>query len=325
MTTPKYPNLRPSEAGFILPLVLIIVAIGAMVVIGLLGYASGLLRAGGEDADALRELYAADAGVAHVKKLLEQGPLPTVIPPIEINGLEVKMVVTPVGSPGSAVPTPQPRPIDPEVPEKLNVPHPVTLNSVPEGTKVDISWAFENPTPTPTATPTPTSILTPIPPNSDGDSTDTPDTVTPTSTPTPTPTVNPSITIYGNDDSAIAISEPPLFVRESGKRWSDLPDVKLGEDGTYIVYFDPGTLTDLMSFPFTTDEHKCLDKLEPHFCMSTPPMDYIVVSTAGETTVTAYLRQTPRWTLESDVRVIYTFSGGGDVITLSWKPYPPDE
>ena len=56
-----------------LPLVLIIVAIGAMVVIGLLGYASGLLRAGGEDADALKELYAADAGITHVKRLLEQG------------------------------------------------------------------------------------------------------------------------------------------------------------------------------------------------------------------------------------------------------------
>ena len=116
MTTPQNPNLRPSEAGFILPLVLIIVAIGAMVVIGLLGYASGLLRAGGEDADALQELYAADAGITHVKKLLEQGALMDDIPPIEVNGLEVKMVVTPVGSLGSSVPTPQPRPIDPELP-----------------------------------------------------------------------------------------------------------------------------------------------------------------------------------------------------------------
>ena len=100
MTTPQNPNLRPSESGFILPLVLIIVAIGAMVVIGLLGYASGLLRAGGEDADALQELYAADAGIAHVKKLLEQGAPHDVIAPIEVNGLEVKMVVTPVGSAG---------------------------------------------------------------------------------------------------------------------------------------------------------------------------------------------------------------------------------
>ena len=325
MKTPRNLTPRPSEAGFVLPLVLIIVAIGAMVVIGLLGYASGLLRAGGEDADALQELYAADAGITHVKKLLEQGALMDDIPPIEVNGLEVKMVVTPVGSLGSSVPTPQPRPIDPELPEKLNAPRPLTLNSVPEGTKVDISWAFENPTPTPTATPTPTFTPTPIPSDSDGDSTDATDTATPTPTPTPTPTVNPSIAIYGSEESAIAMSEPPFFVREGGKRWSDLPDVKLGEDGTYIVYFDPGTLTDLMSFPFTTDEHKCLDKLEPHFCMTTPPMDYIVVSTAGRTTVTAYLRQMPRWTQGLQGGINYTFSGGGEVYTLSWKPYPPDE
>ncbi len=314
MKTPRNLTPRPSEAGFVLPLVLIIVAIGAMVVIGLLGYASGLLRAGGEDADALQELYAADAGITHVKKLLEQGALMDDIPPIEVNGLEVKMVVTPVGSLGSSVPTPQPRPIDPEVPPDFFEPHRVILNSVPEGTKVDISWAFTQLTPTPTPMPTPTP--------------DTPDpspTPSPTSTPTPTPTVNPSIAIYGNDDSAIAISEPPLFVRESGKRWSDLPDVKLGEDGTYIVYFDPGTLTDLMSFPFTTDEHKCLDRLEPHLCLTTPAMDYIVVSTAGQTTVTAYLRQMPRWTLGIQGGINYTYSGGGEVYTLSWKPYPPDE
>ena len=154
MKTPRNLTPRPSEAGFVLPLVLIIVAIGAMVVIGLLGYASGLLRAGGEDADALQELYAADAGITHVKKLLEQGALMDDIPPIEVNGLEVKMVVTPVGSLGSSVPTPQPRPIDPELPPDFLEPHRVTLNSVPEGTKVDISWAFTQLTPTPTPMPT---------------------------------------------------------------------------------------------------------------------------------------------------------------------------
>ena len=98
-----------------LPLVLIIVAIGAMVVIGLLGYASGLLRAGGNDADALQELYAADAGITHVKRLLEQGAPIDDISPIEVNGLPVTMVVTPVGTPGAAVPTPWPRPVDPEL------------------------------------------------------------------------------------------------------------------------------------------------------------------------------------------------------------------
>ena len=142
MTTPVHPQSRPSEAGFILPLAIIIVAIGAMVVIGLLGYASGLLRAGGEDADALKELYAADAGVAHVKNLLREGPLPTPIPTIEVNGLEVAMYVTPVATPNPAVPAPLPEPIAPRLPEDLDGIHRVTLKAVPEGTKVNISWAF---------------------------------------------------------------------------------------------------------------------------------------------------------------------------------------
>ncbi len=310
MTFPKDPNLRPSEAGFILPLVLIIVAIGAMVVIGLLGYASGLLRAGGEDADALKELYAADAGITYVKKLLEQGPLPTAIDPININGLQVTMAVTPVSTPGTAVPTAQPTPIDPLLPENHLGPHLVTLYSVPEGTQANISWAYEHLTPTPT------------PPGSDGDSTNPPDTTTPT--PTPTPTIEPSITIYDSEGTPIASSDPPPFIPEGSKRWSDLPDVELSDDETYTVSFDPGTLTDLMSFPFTTDEHKCLDKLEPHFCLTTPPMDYIVIAKAGQTTVTAYLRQMPDWVLGHSGGINYTLFRG-EVYTLSWKPYPPDE
>jgi len=179
VTIPQDPDLRPSEAGFVLPLVLIIVAIGAMVVIGLLGYASGLLRVGGEDADALKELYAADAGITHVKRLLEQGSLPNEIPSIEVNDLEVKMAVTPVGTPGAAVPTPWPRPLNPELKEGHLGSHLVTLYSVPEGTKADISWAITRLTPTPT--PTPTSIQ--IVPN-------------PTATPTPTPTPVPTPTPY---------------------------------------------------------------------------------------------------------------------------------
>ena len=317
MTTPQNPNLRPSEAGFILPLVLIIVAIGAMVVIGLLGYASGLLRAGGEDADALQELYAADAGITHVKKLLEQGALMDDLPPIEVNGLEVKMVVTPVGSLGSSVPTPQPRPIDPEVPPDFFEPHRVILNSVPEGTKVDISWAFTQLTPTPTPMPT----LTPIP-------TLTPDTPDPSPTPTPTPTpipTYPSIIIYGAVGTAtpVASTEPLRALIPGAKRWLDLRDIELPDAETYVVDFDPGTISDLVSDPFTQD---CDSPTEPLFCMATPTMDYIVVSTAGQTTVTAYLRQMPRWTRGIDQGGInYTFSGGGEVYTLSWKPYPPDE
>ena len=312
MTTPQNPNLRPSESGFILPLVLIIVAIGAMVVIGLLGYASGLLRAGGEDADALQELYAADAGIAHVKKLLEQGAPHDVIAPIEVNGLEVTIVVTPVEAPGAAVPPPEPHPVDPELPVEHLGPHLVTLNSVPEGTKVDISWAFTRPTPTPTPTPTP--IPDPPDPNQ-------PPTLTPTPTPIPT---YPSVAVFAGlgGGTPIAISEPLREMIPDRAYWRDLEGIELLDAETYVVDFDPGTQTDLVSDPFTQD---CDSPTEALFCLTTPPMDYIVVSTAGRTTVTAYLRQMPRWTRGIQGGINFTFSGGGQVYTLSWKPYPPDE
>ncbi len=317
VTTPQNSDLRPSEAGFVLPLVLIIVAIGAMVVIGLLGYASGLLRAGGEDADALKELYAADAGVAYVKKLLEQGPLPTDIPPIEINGLAVTMAVTPVATPGTAVPTPWPRPVDPGLPEEeLLGPHLVTLYSVPEGTKADISWAFTRLTPTPTATPTPTPI--PLLPN-----------ITPTPTPTPTPSpipTYPSLTVYAGlgGGTPIATTEPLTELRPGRKRWLDIEDVELLGTEEFVVDFNPGTLTDLVSDPFTEDSQKCDSPNDPFFCLTTTATDYIVVSTAGQTTVTAYLRQIPEWIPGIKGGINYTFSGA-QVVTLSWKPYPPDE
>ena len=313
MTTPRNPNLRPSEAGFILPLVLIIVAIGAMVVIGLLGYASGLLRAGGEDADALQELYAADAGIAHVKKLLEQGAPHDVIAPIEVNGLEVKMDVTPVGTPVAAVPPPEPHPVDPQLPVEHLGPHLVTLNSVPEGTKVDISWAFTRPTPTPTPTPTP--IPDPPDPNQPP---------TPTPTPTPIPTY-PSVALFAGlgGGTPIATSEPLTELVPERKYWLDLTRHRVARRRNLRRRLRSGnTFIDLVSDPFTQD---CDSPTEALFCMTTPPMDYIVVSTAGRTTVTAYLRQMPRWTRGIQGGINYTFSGGGEVYTLSWKPYPPDE
>ena len=51
--------------------------------------------------------------------------------------------MTPVANARSpAVPTPWPRPVDPELPENPLGQHLVTLYSVPEGTKADISWAI---------------------------------------------------------------------------------------------------------------------------------------------------------------------------------------
>ena len=293
MTTPQNPNLRPGEAGFVLPLVLIIVAIGAMVVIGLLGYASGLLRAGGEDADTLKELYAADAGITYVKRLLEQEFPHENISPIQVNGINVEMVVTAVETPGTAVPTPRPQAIDPELQEGHFGPHLVTLKSVPDGTMLDISWAF-------------TQL-----------------------TPTPTPALSyPSLAVLGGG-TPIATTEPLTEVVPERKYWIDLPPrgrppIELLGAKTYIVDFNTGTLEDLVSDSFTEDKDKCGKQTIAHFCLTTPAKDYIVVSTAGDTTVTAYLRQMPQWTLEYPGGINYTFSGA-EVVTLSWKPYPPDE
>ena len=314
MTTPHNPDLRPSEAGFVLPLVLIIVAIGAMVVIGLLGYASGLLRAGGEDADALKELYAADAGITHVKKRLEQGASHENISPIEVNGLEVTMHVTPVGTPSAAVPTPWPRPVNPKLPENHLGRYLVTLYSVPEGTKVDVSWAITRLTPTPTPTPRPTPIQ--VLPNP---------TATPTPTPTPTP-IYPSLAVYAGlgVPPPIATAEPLDEFLPGQKRWLDIEEVELLDSETFVVDFDHGTLKDLAIDTFTEDSQECKSPTEPFFCLTTTAVDYIVVSTAGETTVTAYLRQMPEWIPGIKGGINYTFSGA-EVVTLSWKPYPPDE
>ena len=302
MTSPKNPTIRPDEAGFILPLVLIIVAIGAMVVIGLVGYATGLFRAGGQDTDALRELYAADAGVAHVKKLLQQQQEEKdqcdAKLKIEVNSLEVNIRVICESTPRTAVPTPQPVPIDPLLPDNHLLPHPVTLNSVPEGTKVDIIWAFTQPTPMPTPTPVPTY---------------------------------PSVAISAGlgEVTPIATTEPLKEMVSGRKYWIDIPPrdrppLELLDAETFVVNFDPGTVRGLVSDPFTKE---CDSPTDPYFCLTTPPMDYIVISTAGQTTVTAYLRQMPEWNLDDmgyAGRISYTFSGG-KVDTLSWKPYPPDE
>ncbi len=285
----------PNESGFILPLTLIIVAIGAMVVIGLLSYASGLFRAAGDDTDALLELYAADAGVIYVKKLMErQAPLGA-ISPIEVNGLEVTMRVIPVESPNQAVPPAAPVPINElELPDAMRQVHLVTLESAPEGTKLDISWAF-----------------IPPPPGS-----------TPTSS-TPTP-IYPSIALYAQEPtgSPVALSDPLRVVVPDARNWTSLTVEDL--EGRYVVKFDPGDLKGIETAAFTADPRECGRSTEPRFCLTTPPADYIVVSMAGSATVTTYLRHMPQWTDPAGGRVEFTYSGA-NVNTLSWKPYAPDE
>ena len=289
VTTPQKLHIRPDEAGFILPLVLIIVAIGAMVVIGLVGYASGLFRAGGNDTDALRELYAADAGVAHVKSLLKQGAKTGSIAPIEVNGIQVTMNVTPIASLEDSVPPPLPVPIDPALPKVLSEPHSVPLHSVPEGATASIFWVFTAPSTT-TSEPALPSI---------------------------------SFTIDDEFETAIATSVPLRSLSE-GENFVRLEEVEIPDQGTYIVTFDPGTTVGLESVEFTEDYEDCGKRLNPNLCLTAPPTDFIVISRAGQTTVTAYLRQLPDWRQSFSGGINYTYTGGL-VDTLSWKPYPPDK
>ena len=58
---PHYQHISPaSEAGVLLPLVKIVVAEGALVVIGVLGITSTILKSGANDTESLLELYAAE-------------------------------------------------------------------------------------------------------------------------------------------------------------------------------------------------------------------------------------------------------------------------
>ncbi len=307
VTTPQKLHIRPDEAGFILPLVLIIVAIGAMVVIGLVGYASGLFRAGGNDTDALRELYAADAGVAHVKNLPNQGARTGNITPIEVNGIQVTMNVTSIASPEESVPPPLPMPIDPALPTVLSEPHSVPLHSVPEGATASIFWVFTAPS------------TAPAPPSDDPGT---------SGSPTPTPTPEPalpsiSITVDDGSQSAIATSIPLRSLSEE-ENFVRLEEVEIPDQGTYIVTFDPGTTVGLESVEFTDDYEDCGKLVNPNLCLTAPPTDFIVVSRAGQTTVTAYLRQLPDWQPSFSGGINYTYTGG-QVDTFSWKPYPPDQ
>lgn len=307
MTTPQLPHSRRGEAGFILPVVLIIVVIGAMVVIGLLGYASGLLRAGAEGADALAELYAADAGIEKMKERL--GSTDYMTPkPFVVGRVEVTVHVTPITTPHTAVPTTAPQAFDPVLPTPLDDPVPTTFESVPEGTQFNIRWQYTLPSPTPTLTPTPTPLAITPPPS----------TLTPTPSPTFTLTpVSPFIAMYRGAQAGtpVATSEPA-----DKENRAELTEMSLGE-GTYRVEFDPGTTTVLTSETFSTVDENCQDEGRSYFCVFAYE-DYIVISTAGQTTVTAYLRRVARWDKSDDPAV---YSHSWDVHTLSWKPYPPDE
>jgi hypothetical protein len=250
-------------------MVLIIVAIGAMVVIGLLGYATSVLRAGGSDADTLIELYAAEAGIAEVKTRLLGGeliPLPHSLDSLEVDGLTVHVSIA---DPIRALTNSSADFIDPNVGVLTQgEPYRLTVDLIAPGSSLAIHWAY-----------TPTSTLS-------------------------------HITVYkGRGRRAEDIVATSTALASP----NDLPGTQQGGDtitldgGTYTFEFVTTAASGLRSVRFANIGDPNLSRLS-----LSAHKDYVVTSRAGDTTVTAYLRQIPGPTIPPVPQRVYT---------LSWKPY----
>ncbi len=241
---------------------LIIVAVGAVVVIGLLGYTTAVLRAGGEDGDALKELYAAEAGIAEVKNRLLIGdaiPLPWAPTSFEIDGFTVETFVT---NPIRPVETTTTNFIDGNAGavSKEN-PYRLTIDQVAPNSPLALHWAYS---PTSTAS---------------------------------------SITVY---EGRQAREQDIVTSTRALASPNDLPPLEL-DGGTYTFEFATTAEFDVHSVPFTDIG----DSASSRFWVSAH-RDYVVTSKAGDTTITAYLRQFPGPTIPPVPQKVYT---------LSWKPY----
>ena len=315
----------PHEDGYVLPSVILVLTVGAMVAIALLGYAAALLKAGGDDADSVLHLYAADAGITTMKRRLEQG---TAIPPtpFTFGGVKVEVGVTPISTPRAPLPTLTPQPI---VLRLLNPSdeYPVIIESVPRGSVLDVRWRYVPPR---SPSPQPAGVPPPAQPTGDLSATPTPTptgspqpTSTPTSTPTPVP---PSIEVYVPPRSVAEGTPTPTPIVTSAPCHPDGQrncveiveqqlDLLEREEDIEVV-FDPGE--DNVSPPRFA--RTCPDpNRRSYFCLTAAPMDYVVVSTTGSATVTAYIRRFPRWRTRTGELDDPPY----DVIILSWKPHPP--
>ena len=316
-------HLPPHEDGYVLPSVIVVLTVGAMVAIALLGYAAALLKAGGDDADSVLHLYAADAGITTMKRRLEQG---TTTPPTPIMFGGVKVTVT-IRTPPARLHTLTPQPIVLRLPD-LSDEYPVIIESVPPGSILDVRWWYvpprspspqpadvpppaqptgdhsATPTPTPTGSPQPTSTPTPVPPSIKGYARMGPKI---DGTPTPTPIVR-SVPCHPDDQrNCVEIQEQLEFPERV-------------ENIEFI--FDPGK-DNVPTFQFA---HTCPARRNiSYFCLTAAPMDYVVVSTTGSATVTAYIRQFPGWRPDDSSDDGVTYKRYDVVKILSWKPHPPNE
>lgn len=319
---------QPDDGGYALPIVIVVIAVGAMVAIALLGYAAALLKAGADDADSLRHLYAADAGITAMRDHLAVGAEGNAAPePLMVGGIKVEMTAytptptptpdrnpSPVTLPLTATPMPA-KAISPRLPNPLEKEFSVVIESVPPRSVLDLRWEYSTTTdPTMSSEYTSPSIKVYPRPESEG-----------------TPIACPD---YPQDNESLGCQQVSYEVQDTR--------VNL------IIVFDPGTVEGLSTLqghsptcpnengttlcvaraPGGSNPPAVADKDEGPVSLGALQEEYVVISKAGDTTVTAYIRQIPGWCLDDssdDLDVERTYERCDDVKILSWKPYPPDE
>lgn len=324
---------QPNDGGYALPIVIVVIAVGAMVAIALLGYAAALLKAGADDADSLLHLYAADAGIAEMKKHLEDGKYPAPVD-LMVGGIEVKVKPYPPPTPTTpdhdspsvtrtSTATPMPTNIIfPEfLPERNSS---VTIKSVPllENSVLNIRWATTTPTSTSPSyghqNPPYTAPSIKVYRTSDWGAEEIP-------TPTPIATSvlcpdHPRCFDDQQDDSP----EDYIWVRYKAPSTGDVRIVFYS--GTEKV----GTQVRSPSCPGENGKTRCVIAVPVNNPVLSPGSwpelqeDYVVVSTADRATVTAYIRRIIGWRPIHMGGGVVNYERYDEVTILSWKPYPPD-
>ncbi len=138
-----------AQAGVVLPMVLVAIAIGTVVISAVLGYVGAAAKAGGQDIDALLGLYAAQAGVTNVVTDLIDGKdalsVGYGIPTSTVNDFDVAIVVS---APATGTqPAPLHQYIDPGAEFGLRslssqTAHYFRVDNVRAGGDLRVNWSF---------------------------------------------------------------------------------------------------------------------------------------------------------------------------------------
>lgn len=333
---------QPDEAGYALPIVIVVITVGALAAVALLGYAAALLRAGEDDADSLLHLYAADAGITEMKRRLQDGRGPA---PIEFTfgGIPVN-VPTPTSTSGGDMhqlaPMPQAAKAIPlELPNPLDDDYSVTIKSVPSGSVLDVRWEYS----------TTTEAVTPS--GRSGKSAECKSQATSSTDTSPSTYASPCIKVRWPSESEAKetpTSVPCLGTPQDGDPQGyfhylqgcyEVPD----PGGDLEIVFDPGTEEHLLTRPAYPSSPECPNRNGSYFCVTRatggaahanagqepgylPALQevYVVESKAGDMTVTAHIHQVSHW-CEGPEEGDIAFEPCNNVTILSWKPYKEDD